>query len=180
MPGGGGLYSEQELDRWVADAKAKAERYQAMQDEVASVSVTESSADGVVTVTVDAGGTVTDLVITDRSRELSGSRLASLVLSTMRRAQSRIPARVAEIMSSTVGDDTETVATVVGNYQNKFPEPPPEEEPRRGWSPAELTFGEVEEGPQEPASPAEHPQQRHRPARGNDEDDGWENQSFLR
>lgn len=151
---GDALRTEAELDRWVAAAAAKAERYQAMQAQVARVSVTESSPDGVVSVTVDAGGTVTDLRITDRVRDMPGAQVAAAVLATMRRAQSGIPERVTEIMESTVGEDTATVQTVVGNYRAKFPEPPPEQPPSAS-GPAEPRFGD-------------------------DEEQGWGGQSWLR
>jgi DNA-binding protein YbaB len=41
------------VDQWVAQAKTKAQRYQAVQAAVGQVSVTESSKDGMVTMTVD-------------------------------------------------------------------------------------------------------------------------------
>lgn len=125
-----GPRTELELERWAAGVMAKAERYQDMQLQVTAVMSSESSRDGIVTVTVDSAGAVTDLKITDQSRNLAGAELAALVLATMRRAQSRITEQVAEIMQSTVGEDGQTVAAVVGSYRQRFPEPEPEA-PRR-------------------------------------------------
>jgi DNA-binding protein YbaB len=116
------------VDQWVARAKAKAARYQAMQAAVGQVSVTESSQDGVVTVTVDSAGNVTDLRITDQVKEMSGARVSSAVLATLRRAQSRLPERLGEVMAAIIGDDQRTMDTIVGNYRSKFPEPPEEEQ----------------------------------------------------
>jgi DNA-binding protein YbaB len=115
----------EELDRWAAEVAAKSVRYQRMQREVADVTVTASSPDGLVTVTVNAAGVLTDLRFTDRAAELAGSRLAALVLATMRRAQARITDRVAEVLRSTVGDDAVAVDAVVSSYRNRFPEPEP-------------------------------------------------------
>src|SRR3954452_276577 len=103
------------LDRWAAEAKAKAQRYQAMRAQVGQVSVTESSKDGTVTVTVDSAGNVTDLRITDAVKEMSGSQAASAVLLTLRKAQSRLPEKLAEVMTDTIGDDPQTMNTIVGN-----------------------------------------------------------------
>jgi len=160
--GGDGYQTEQEMRRWAAGIEAKAARYQTMQAEVAEVTATESSRDDVVQVTVGATGQVTDLRISDRGRELSGAELASLVLTTMRRAQSRITERVADVMERTVGDEPETVATVVESYRQRFPEPEPEAAPPDD----ELRLGDMPDEPPPPTRP--------RP-RGRDDrdDDGW-------
>jgi hypothetical protein len=57
---------------------------------------------------------------------MSGSRLAALVLSTMRLAQARITDQVADVLRHTVGDDPATVASMVASYRQRFPEPEPE------------------------------------------------------
>lgn len=126
LSGAGGDAAAQ-VDQWVAQAKRKAERYRAMQAAAGQVSVTESGKDGLVTVTVDAAGNVTDLRITDQVRELSGAQVAAAVLTTLRRAQSRLPERLGEVMAGTIGDDRQTMDTIVGTYRAKFPEPEPEE-----------------------------------------------------
>jgi DNA-binding protein YbaB len=118
-----GADAKARLDRMVADARAKAERYQAMQAQVGQVSVTESAKDGLVTVTIDAAGNVTDLRITDAVKEKSGSQVAEAVLETLRKAQSRLPERLGEVMAATIGDDQQTIDTIVDNYRTKFPQP---------------------------------------------------------
>ena len=120
LSGAGGDAAAQ-VDQWVAQAKRKAERYRAMQAAAGQVSVTESGKDGLVTVTVDAAGNVTDLRITDQVRELSGAQVAAAVLTTLRRAQSRLPERLGEVMAGTIGDDRQTMDTIVGTYRAKFP-----------------------------------------------------------
>lgn len=116
------------LDRWVAENEAKAQRFQQMRDGVQQVSTTETSRDGIVTVTVDAAGNMTDLQITDGVKQLSGSKVASQVLGTMRRAQSRLAEQVAEVVSATVGDDRSTMDTMLSSYRGKFPEPEDDEQ----------------------------------------------------
>ena len=161
------------IDQWTAAARAKAERYQVMQARAGKVSVTESSSDGVVTVTVDSAGNVTDLRITDRVKEMSGAQVSSAVLLTLRRAQARLPEKVAEVMAETIGDDQQTVDTIVNNYRSKFPEPEPEESPEAG---EERRIGDVEDG-DEPPRRGPAPLRRD-DAEGN-EDDDWGDQSVL-
>lgn len=177
------------LDRWAAEAKAKAQRYQAMRAQVGQVSVTESSKDGTVTVTVDSAGNVTDLRITDNVKEMSGSQVASAVLLTLRKAQSRLPEKLAEVMSGTIGDDQQTMNTIVGTYRAKFPEPEPEPE---GESAPERVrpIGRIEDEtassapppvpahPPVPPRPAAPPRKRES-ADDDDNDDGFDGQSFL-
>ncbi|WP_033260950.1 YbaB/EbfC family nucleoid-associated protein [Amycolatopsis vancoresmycina] len=160
-----------QVDRWVAQAKEKAQRYQAMQAAVGQVAVTETSPDGMVTVTVDSAGNVTGLQITDRVRDLSGAQVAKAVLGTLRRAQSRLPERLAEVIAGTIGDDEETLNTIVGNYRAKFPEPEPEtpapDDVRR--------LGEIEEN-------TAVPNPIRRPARDDDsgEEDGFGGSFMVR
>lgn len=109
------------VDAWVAQAKEKAERYQEMRVQAQHISVTGE--EGPVTVTIDSSGNVVDLRIKDHDD------LASAVLLAMRKTQARLPEKLAEVMAETIGDDPQTIDTVVGNYRAKFPEPVTEETP---------------------------------------------------
>ncbi|KAA2265123.1 YbaB/EbfC family nucleoid-associated protein [Solihabitans fulvus] len=163
-----------------------------MRVQAEQVSVTESSKDGIVTVTVDSGGNVTDLRITDRSRELPGAQVATAVLATMKRAQAKLPERLGEVMAATIGDDQRTRDTIVGAYQAKFPEPPPEQASAESEAVTSLSVGRLEDDPTPPPAPATPtppppppppavppPAPRRRPAIPSDEDDGWADQSFT-
>lgn len=178
VPGFDGGEVNARLDRWAAEAKAKAERYQAMRVQAQQVSVTESSKDGLVTVTVDSGGNVTDLRITDRVRELSGAQVAASVLAAMRKAQSRLPERLGEVMAATIGEDQHTVETIVGNYRSRFPEPEPEEQAPASNS-TEMRIGQVDDDGEDGAQPPPHRPAPGRPATVDDDGDGWDDQSFL-
>lgn len=126
------------LDRWIADAEQTAARYQQLSTDVEAVRVTESTSDGLVTVTVDSAGRVTDLRVSERA--LPGPRLAENLMSAMRRAQARLAGRVAELMRETVGEDVAMRDAVMSNYHEAFPAPPesttpdPVEEVRIGAS----------------------------------------------
>ncbi|WP_051386131.1 YbaB/EbfC family nucleoid-associated protein [Actinokineospora inagensis] len=173
--GGDGYQTEQELRRWSADIAAKAERYQSMQAEVARVTVTESSRDDVVRVTVDATGAVTDLVISDKAGEIPGAELSTLVLTTMRRAQSKISEQVAEAMQRTVGDDPQTVAAVVGSYRERFPEPEDDAQRPTDSTVDEMRLGRVDDHDAEQTRP-----DRPRRPRPDDDGDDWGGSSILR
>jgi DNA-binding protein YbaB len=153
--------TERRVGQWSADFAAKANRYQTMQEQISRVSATEQSADGAVQVTVDSGGVVTDLVLSDRANQLSPRRLASQILDVMRRAQSRLTGQVQQVMQRTVGDDQSTVQAVVGSYEQRFPEPPPPEPPRYG---GDLRIGQVEDD-RPPPSQYQRPPDTTRPRR---------------
>lgn len=138
-----------DLDRWVADAEAMAARYQQLSVDVQRVAVSETTPDGLITVTVNSGGLVTDVRITERATGMPGPRIASGVMWAMRRAQSRIAAQVAEIMQTTVGEDTAMMDAVMNRYAAQFPAPP---EPTR---PASVE--EVDIAGERPPAPAPAP-----------------------
>jgi DNA-binding protein YbaB len=170
------------LDDWVAAARAKAERYQDVAARTRAVSVTETSRDGLVTVSVDANGTVTDLTLTDRVRDLSGQQVATAVLRTIQRANARIPDRIAELMRAAVGDDPATIDAVLANYRARFPEPEPE--PAAPEIATELRIGQDEQPDEQPAEPPAAPPEpaprpRPEPPR-DDNDDDWEGPTILR
>lgn len=116
------------IEGWAAGLEAKAERYQQMQQRVSEVSATSRSRDGLVRVTVDSGGNVTDLTISDDVRRRSGDEVATAVMSTIRRAQAGITEQVSSVMSETVGDDEATVNAVVSSYRQRFPDPDADED----------------------------------------------------
>jgi DNA-binding protein YbaB len=149
----GGDAVDPALDRWVADAEAMAVRYQQLSVEMAHVSVAETTPDGLITVTVNSGGQVTDVRITDRASNLPGNRIAAGLLLAMRRAQSRIAGQVAEVMRSTIGDDPTMVDAVLNRYHTMFPAPP---EPNRPGAVEEVRIAD-ENRDTAPVSPAPRP-----------------------
>jgi DNA-binding protein YbaB len=173
--GAGGAAAGARLDQLVSDARAKAERYQAMRVAAGQVSATGSSPDGIVTATVDSGGNVTDLRITDRVREFSGEQVAAAVLAAMRHAQAKLAERLRAVMTATIGDDQNTIDTIVGKYREKFPEPEPDQPPQAYESATPID---------EPVDPLRTPRQQHpapRPPQApTDEDDDWTDKTVLR
>lgn len=172
MIGGSPEQVERQLEEWAQQAEQKAERYQEMGAAVSAVSTTETSPDGVVTVTVNASGAVSALELTDRIREQSGSAVAAQIMACIQRAQAKLAAQVAAAMQATIGDEQSTIDTVVSSYEQRFPEPI---SPVSGTDAGFKRIGEIED--ETPPPPVER---RQPPRRPSDEDDDFDGGSFLR
>ena len=146
---------EQQVDEWAAQIQHKAERFAGMRERVEEIRVTEVSADGAVRVTVASNGVPTELTVTEESRGMSSTEISSQLMTCLRRAQSRLPGRIQEIMLATVPGEDAIIDQVVGSLAAQFPPQPAE-------------AGEP------PAAP---PQRR---LTTRDDDDDWEQRSFLR
>lgn len=152
------------LDNWERDAEQKAARFQSMADRVAEVSITESVAGGAVSATVGNNGLPTNIAMTDKVREMAPDDIAASVMAAIRKAQSKYPQRLAEIMAETVGDDpagAHIVATAERNFPAPLDDAPPEERP--------MAFEEIEDD--ETAAPPPPPTTRPT-TDGDDGDDG--------
>ncbi|MEU8635771.1 YbaB/EbfC family nucleoid-associated protein [Amycolatopsis sp. NPDC048633] len=112
------------MDEWAAGFAAKAQRYQAAQEETERLRLTASSGDGAVSVTVGADGAVTDLTFSNKIKSFPLDELSRTILTTMRRAQSGIAERVAGVMSEQLGEeDRETRTLLLDNLRGRFPDP---------------------------------------------------------
>ncbi|WP_444947131.1 YbaB/EbfC family nucleoid-associated protein [Micromonospora ureilytica] len=109
---------------WSASVSERAAQAQEMSRLVADLSVSATSADGAVRVTVAATGVVTELRLSDRVQGWPGARIAAEVMTTMRRAQAQLAEAVADVAARTVGESSETGRAVVASYTERFPEPP--------------------------------------------------------
>ncbi|WP_329048048.1 YbaB/EbfC family nucleoid-associated protein [Amycolatopsis sp. NBC_01488] len=123
------------MDDWAAGFAAKAERYQAAQEQTERLRLTASSGDGAVSVTVGADGTVTDLTFGTKVKSFPLEELSRTILATMRRAQAGIADKVAGVMTEQLGDeDRETRAALLDSLRGRFPDP---DEPDDAPPPAE-------------------------------------------
>lgn len=148
------------IDNWERDAAAKAERFQAMSERVEQISITESVAGGAVSVTVGHNGIPTDVAMTDAVREMAPHEIAGHVMAAIRKAQSRYPAQLAEILADTVGVDDPAAAHIQATAERNFPPAPEDEDVDQ----EPMRFDDVEE--EEPPTPP----RRQRPTGGDDED----------
>jgi DNA-binding protein YbaB len=98
-----------------------------MAEQVEQVSITESVANGAVTVTVGPNGLPTDIAMTDGVRSMEPGEIAANVMAAIRKAQSRCSERLAAILADVEADD-------------QLPPPRPAQPPRSTRPPAAPTW----------------------------------------
>ncbi|MFI5565109.1 YbaB/EbfC family nucleoid-associated protein [Amycolatopsis japonica] len=146
----------------VRQAEARFAEVGDMQERIAQVETSVTSPSGEVTVVAGAGGTVTDLRLSAGAMRLEAGHLSSIIMSTLRKAVAGAAQQQAGIVDETFGE-----AFGVNTS----------EQVREAQAEA---FGTVEE---EPSSQQQQPQQPSRPARRpapRDDDDYFDDGSFLR
>jgi DNA-binding protein YbaB len=127
------------LDDWERNAVEKANRFKLMAEQVERVSITESVADGAVMVTVGHNGLPMEIRMTDGVRGMEPDEIASNVMAAIRKAQSRYPERLAEILADTVGEDDPAARHILAKAEESFPAPPDEDIEER------MVFDDVED-----------------------------------
>lgn len=114
-----------DLARWAEDLERKAQRYQELHGKMSEVSVTETSADGRIGVTVDANGVTTAVTLAPAVRGMDPAAVAAELMACTRRAQARLRDRVTGLVHDMVGTDDAGEA-IVGQYAERFPDAEPE------------------------------------------------------
>jgi|SRR5690606_15657467 len=111
-----------DLKAWAQGLQQQAERYGELQSKLDATSVTRTSPDGTVRVTVDSKGVPTELTITERGQGAPVRELSAALMATMRQAQAQLRDTVAALTAETVGDDGPGTDIVAG-YREQFPDP---------------------------------------------------------
>ncbi|WP_188316788.1 YbaB/EbfC family nucleoid-associated protein [Solihabitans fulvus] len=119
---------ERLVDQWSARVAERARQFQVVQQGVSSVVVSEEAAGGAIRVTVDSSGNVRDIALSEDIQRMSASTVAQQIMGCIKRAQAQLAGRVQGIMAEVAPGDPEAAAAVVGNYQQKFPPQPSEEQ----------------------------------------------------
>lgn len=91
------------------------------QSALAAVAATASSQDGAVTVTVNPGGALQRLVLSERSENLSRAQLAAAVLATARTAQADAARRAAEAVAPLIGNDSAAMRALRAHLPDQEP-----------------------------------------------------------
>ncbi|WP_439657203.1 YbaB/EbfC family nucleoid-associated protein [Lentzea sp. HUAS TT2] len=153
------------MSGWQEQVADTARRYGELDARLARTTVTETSRDGVVRVTVGADGSMVDLVLLESRQPLSMAALAAKIMSCVSRARARLPDLIARAMAETVGHD-KTADLVLADARSRFPPVPAEAAPHRR---------EVAEEPRMVAPPRGMPPPAVAPPphRGDDRDDDW-------
>lgn len=167
---------------WQQRATEKAEKFGQMQAAIQSITVTESSQDGAVQVTVGSNGILQDLQLSDSAANRSMSALASEIMRTVQKAQAKLPELMQEAAASTVGLEDSAVQHVLGKAREAFPQPPEEQDDgaQRYSGPQEIGFDEQEDVEQSAPDARRSGPQCRRPDDFDDDDEDFSDQSFLR
>ncbi|MBW4719898.1 YbaB/EbfC family nucleoid-associated protein [Saccharothrix sp. SC076] len=170
--------SERMLDQWQAGIERKAERYQRMAEHVQGLSITETSKDGLVRLTIGSNGILTRLEIAEQAGGKRMAEVSAEVMRTLQRAQSRIPELLQQAMAETIGTGDETANVLLHEAKKHFPAPPQDDVPPPVNR--ELDFGLDDDGHREQTRRPQAPPTRRPPAsRGPDDDDDFGGRSFL-
>jgi DNA-binding protein YbaB len=192
--------AERMVRDWQERATEKAEKFGRMQQEIEQISVTESSRDGAIQVTVNSAGILQNLQLSEKANNRPMAKLAAEIMRAVQTAQAKVPELMQRAVADTVGLEDSAAQHVLGQARKYFPEPPEDdEEPQqRGSGVQEMRYG-VEDDyeqpqrhqppapPQPPPSgrpaappqrPAAPPASRRRP--DDFDDDDFSSGSFLR
>ncbi|QUH05206.1 YbaB/EbfC family nucleoid-associated protein [Saccharopolyspora erythraea] len=183
--------TERMVREWQERATERAEKFNRMSEQVEQISVTESSRDGTVELTVASNGILTGIQIAESASARPMSQLSAEIMRTLRVAQSRIPELMERAVADTVGSDDSAGQHIVGQLRARFPEPPEEDQDDQvrsrhtGVQEMDYRVEDDHEPPSRPAPPRQapgqapsRPPQRRRPDDDFDEDYG--SGSFLR
>lgn len=170
--------SEQIVREWRERATERAEKFGQMQEQVEQLSITESSSDGSVQLTIGSNGLLKGLDISESAGNRPMSRLSTEIMRTLQVAQSRLPDLLQQTVDDTVGAEDTAGQHIVGELRKAFPEVEEEDEEssgaRSGIQDIDYREAEIEEPPERPAT---RPAPREEPG---DFDDDFGNGSFLR
>jgi DNA-binding protein YbaB len=114
---------------WEHQGVERLARVKEVTDEVAQLSATETSADGLVTVTVGSNGLPTDIKLAESARERPMSEVSASIMATLRKAQSRIPALMAEVATKAGLAGDSVVEHLLTTAEESFPAAEPETPP---------------------------------------------------
>jgi DNA-binding protein YbaB len=103
-----------QVDELLADYRRSREQLASVHHRLATVSESVTSADGLVTATVGAGGVLTDLVISDNAYRLRQADLAALIVATAGAAASAAAKVACDAMAPVLPADTDPAALLRG------------------------------------------------------------------
>jgi hypothetical protein len=115
---------------WQQELAQNARRFAELHDRVGRLSITETTADGMIRVTVSADGLLTDLALHQRYQGVPMGLLSTRIMACVRRAQARIPELLGQAMLATVGADDPAAQAMLADSRRRFPAAPTEMAPR--------------------------------------------------
>jgi DNA-binding protein YbaB len=119
------------LSSYLQEVDALAKKAEEAKKQLKELSGSLTSGDGAVTLTVNAAGALQSLSFGARADDMPKAQLASLILSTARRAQIQAAQQVTSILAPIVGEDSDAMRFV----QEQIPVP---EEPQEALPTSDL------------------------------------------
>jgi YbaB/EbfC DNA-binding family len=160
-----------ENEGWQSRVAEDARRHRELHERLSRLSISETSRDGAVRVTVSSTGLLTGLALAEPARPATLADLAAQVMDCVRRAQARIPDLLRQAMSESVGTGDATSDLLVDEARQRFPEPPTPKPEQRTWQPDEIRFSVPETPPAATVRPAPAP-----PPRARVHEETWDEQ----
>ncbi|MEV6239352.1 YbaB/EbfC family nucleoid-associated protein [Lentzea sp. NPDC051838] len=146
-------------------------RSDAIRETLATLQVTERSADGQISVTVNDAGNLVDLRLGNALQRKDGDAVGRDVLRVVQAAQGRVAAAVQEAMAPLMGADSEAMHMMMDKLRSAQPPAEPE---RPSWGPQESGLGRIEDDAPRASRPPQPPR------RPDDEDDDFGDGGYLR
>jgi hypothetical protein len=112
--------AERRVDDWQAGLEQRAARARQLSGELAQLSATARSDDGLVEVRVGPSGQVLDLRLAETTRQQRATTTARQVLATIRAAHQELMRLAGEVTAVTVGADSDTGRAVMASLARQF------------------------------------------------------------
>jgi DNA-binding protein YbaB len=115
--------TERLVDDWQAGVDTSAAATRKLSERLSSLTASARSDDGLVRVTVDPSGVVTDLDLAEGIRRLPADVTAVLILKTMRTAQNALVALATSVTAETLGAGSATGRAIIESYASRLRHP---------------------------------------------------------
>ncbi|WP_430783173.1 YbaB/EbfC family nucleoid-associated protein [Actinoplanes sp. G11-F43] len=112
--------AERLIDEWRGAIEVRASRARELSSRLALLTETARSPDGLVTVTVGAGGDLTGLDLGEGIRQRPATVTAREIMTTLRAARSAMVAAVTVTTTETIGADSATGRAVIETFAARF------------------------------------------------------------
>jgi DNA-binding protein YbaB len=120
------------IDDWLGDIQQRAENARTLNRTLTDIRASATSADRLVSVTVDASGRLLELDLDDGVRRHAGSWLAGQMMRTVAQARQRAAQQVERAVADTVGTDSpqgQAIITAMTASMTASPAAPPRPRP---------------------------------------------------
>ncbi|WP_100445335.1 YbaB/EbfC family nucleoid-associated protein [Glycomyces xiaoerkulensis] len=112
--------ARQRLEAWKDRADRMAADTQAAGSRLQELAVTAGDDNGLVEITVDSGGTMTDIRLSSRVQRQAAEHTQATILDTYRKAQVQLAEEAAAIVADTVGSDSATGKALMSGFTRRL------------------------------------------------------------